>query len=54
MKVKRLQKMKFKKTTISKINQTTSILLKGGTRPGSTDLLGNSGQATHCADVVCY
>lgn len=54
MKVKRLRKMKLKKATISRINQTTSMLVKGGTRPGDPTNFGNSGIATHCADVICY
>ncbi len=51
MKVKTLQKMYFKKSTIAKIDQITSAQLKGGTR--TLDLEG-SGRATHCADIVCY
>ena len=54
MKTKRLQKMQLKKATISKINQTTIKIIKGGTRQEDTLHLQGSGLATHCADVVCY
>ncbi len=55
MKVQRLQKMQLKKATIAKINETTAMLIKGGTRSNSgPDGFGESGMATHCADVVCY
>ncbi|PTX63975.1 hypothetical protein C8N46_101585 [Kordia periserrulae] len=54
MKVKRLEKMQLKKETISLINQRITAHLKGGTRNGSDTDFGNTGQATHCADVICY
>ncbi|AXG69350.1 hypothetical protein KORDIASMS9_01570 [Kordia sp. SMS9] len=54
MKVQRLQKMQLKKATISRITQMTSMLIKGGTRPGDPTHFPNTGQETHCADVVCF
>jgi hypothetical protein len=55
MKVKHSQKMKLKKTTISKINQTTAMLVKGGTRPNiTTRQIDDSALISHCADIVCY
>lgn len=54
MKVTYLQKMQLKKVTISRINQKTAMLLKGGTRLNDYTHVPNTGQETHCADVVCY
>jgi len=54
MKTKRLQKMQLKKATVSRINKIISKQLKGGTRPGDYTHIPNTGQETHCADVVCY
>ncbi|MBC8754457.1 hypothetical protein H2O64_07220 [Kordia sp. YSTF-M3] len=53
MKVKHSQKMKLKKATIAQINQTTAMLVKGGTRGNST-LFDDSAMVSHCADIVCY
>ena len=51
MKVKTLQKVYFKKSTIAKINQTTASMLKGGTRTLDEE---KSGLGTHCGDYVCF
>ncbi|WP_298419345.1 hypothetical protein [uncultured Kordia sp.] len=51
MKVKTLQKMYFKKSTIAKINQVTAQQLKGGTRTLDEE---ESGLGTHCGPYVCF
>lgn len=51
MKVKTLQKMYFKKSTIAKINQVTAERIKGGTRTLDEEKTGN---ATHCGPYVCF
>jgi len=54
MEVKSLQKMKLKKTTISRINQATSMLVKGGTRSSNATQVDDSALISHCAALVCY
>lgn len=54
MKVKTLQKMYFKKSTIAKIDQVTVELIKGGTRLGDPTHEPNTGQETHCGPYVCF
>ncbi|MGH1387043.1 hypothetical protein [Kordia sp.] len=55
MKVKHLQKMKLRKATISRINQTTAMLVKGGTRQNnSTVRVDDSAMVSFCAGIQCY
>ncbi|WP_156169045.1 hypothetical protein [Kordia jejudonensis] len=51
MKVKTLQKVYLKKSTIAKINQITASQLKGGTRTLDGE---ESGLGTHCGNYVCF
>lgn len=54
MKVQRLQKMQLKKATISRINQATATLVKGGTRGSETTGFDDSALMTQCGDIVCW
>ncbi|MCH2193360.1 hypothetical protein [Kordia sp.] len=46
--------MKLKKETISHINETTAMLLKGGTRGSETSAIDDSALISHCGDIQCY
>lgn len=54
MKKKSFQKLNFNKKAIVSLSNRVLLKVKGGTRTGDDDPMGESGLATACDPVHCY